>query len=170
MNAPVTAAIGDLLGEVRDGLVAEVQRRLIDAGYGDVRASHDCVFRHLTPDGVRLRDLAVSSQLTAPAIGEHVDELERLGYVERVPDPADRRAKLIRPTKRGTTFMQAAYAALAEVEREWAAAVGAKTLIRLRDTLTDVRALQQRAAITPPPERGGGSAPAGARGVVRKLG
>lgn len=143
MNVPVTADIGDLLGAIRDDLVGDVQRRLADAGYGDVRASHDCVFRHLTPDGVRLRDLAASSQLTAPAIGEHVDDLERLGYVERVPDPSDRRAKLIRPTKRGAAFMRAAYEALAEIESEWAGVVGAEGLVRLRDALARVRALQR---------------------------
>ena len=144
MNVPVTAEIGDLLGEIRAGLVEEVQRRLAEAGYGDVRASHDCVFRHLTPEGVRLRDLAEMSGMTPPAIGEHVDELEQLGYVERVPDPSDRRAKLIRPTKRGGRFMQAAYDALAQIEREWAGAVGATALSRLRDELARVRSLQLR--------------------------
>jgi DNA-binding MarR family transcriptional regulator len=143
MNVPVTAEIGELLGSVRDGIVEEVQRRVAAAGYTDVRASHDCVFRHLSADGMRLRDLATLSQLTAPAIGEHVDELERLGYVERLPDPSDRRAKLIRPTRRGAAFMQAAYGALAEIESEWADAVGAKALVRLRDALAQVRAVQQ---------------------------
>jgi DNA-binding MarR family transcriptional regulator len=144
MNVPITAVIGELLEEVRDGLVEEVQRRLATAGYSDVRASHDCVFRHLSPGGVRLRDLAARSQLTAPAIGEHVDELERLGYVERVPDPYDRRAKLIRPTARGAAFMQSAFDALAEIESEWAGALGARTVTRLRDALGQVRTLQLR--------------------------
>jgi DNA-binding MarR family transcriptional regulator len=144
MNVLVTADIGDLLGEIRDHLVEDVRRRLAAAGYADVRASHDCVFRHLTPEGVRLRDLADRTQLTAPAIGEHVDELERLGYIERVPDPSDRRAKLIRPTARGAAFVQVAYRALAEIESEWATAVGTDALARLRDGLTQVRMLQQR--------------------------
>jgi DNA-binding MarR family transcriptional regulator len=144
MNIPVIADIGQLLGDIQGGLVEDVQRRLREAGYTDVRASHDCVFRHLTPEGVRLRYLAECSQLTPPAIGEHVDELERLGYVERVPDPSDRRAKLIRPTKRGAAFMQAAYDALAEIEREWTAVVGAKALTRLRDELAELHTLQQR--------------------------
>jgi DNA-binding MarR family transcriptional regulator len=142
MNIPITADIGDLLGELRAGLVDAVQAKLADAGFSDVRASHDCVFRYLTPEGVRLRHLAECSQLTAPAIGEHVDELERLGYVERVPDPSDRRAKLIRPTERGAAFMQAAYGALAEIEAEWRKALGASALGRLRDELARVRALQ----------------------------
>jgi DNA-binding MarR family transcriptional regulator len=166
VNVPVTAEIGDLLGEVRAGMVEEVQRRLADAGYADVRASHDCVFRHLTPEGVRLRDLAASSQLSAPSIGEHVDELERIGYVERVPDPSDRRAKLIKPTERGAAFMRAAYEALAEIEREWVDALGANSLTRLRDALAQVRSAQQ----TKRPARAGGSGPAAARGDARTRG
>lgn len=144
MNVPVTVDIGELLGEVRAGLVDAVQCRLAEAGYTDVRPSHDCVFRHLTAEGTRLRDLAAASQMTPPAIGEHVDELERLGYVERVPDPSDRRAKLIRPTARGAAFMQAAYGALIEIEREWRKALGAQALTELRDGLAQVHALQRR--------------------------
>lgn len=146
MNVPVTADIGELLEEVRTALVDAVQRRLAEAGYGDVRASHDCVFRHLTAEGRRLRDLADASQMSPPAVGEHVDELERLGYVERVPDPADRRAKLIRPTARGAAFMKAAYGALTEIEREWRKALGAEALTALRDGLAQVHALQQRSS------------------------
>jgi DNA-binding MarR family transcriptional regulator len=63
---------------------------------------------------------------------------------ERVPDPSDRRAKLIRPTARGAAFVQVAYRALAEIESEWATAVGTDALARLRDGLTQVRMLQQR--------------------------
>jgi DNA-binding MarR family transcriptional regulator len=100
-------------------------------------------FRHLTPDGLCLRDLAALSQVSPPAIGEHVDELERLGYVERAPDPSDRRANLIRPTQRGIAFMRAAYEALAEIETEWTDAMGADSLARLRDELAEVRALQE---------------------------
>jgi DNA-binding MarR family transcriptional regulator len=143
MNIPVTAAIGELLTEIRDDLVKDVQRRVADAGYGDVRSSHDCVFRHLTPDGLRLRDLASYSNMSPQAIGEHVDELEALGYVERIRDPSDRRAKLITPTARGAAFMRAAYEALGQIEREWADVVGADALGRLHDALARVRSLQR---------------------------
>jgi DNA-binding MarR family transcriptional regulator len=144
MNIPVLAQIGELITEIQEGLVADVQRRLHEAGYADVRASHDCVFRHLTPEGVRLRDIAALSRMTPQAVGEHVDELERLGYVERVRDPSDRRAKLIRPTKLGSDFMQAAFAALADIERQWNGVVGRRELTTLRDGLAQVRSAQQR--------------------------
>ena len=152
MNIPVIADIGALLAEIQAGLVEAMQDRLRELGFSDVRESHDCVFRHLTDDGVRLRDLASAAGMTPQGVGEHVDELERLGYVERVPDPADRRAKLIRPTKRGSAFMRAGYAALAEIEDEWTSALGPKALPRLRDALARVRSLQQ----TPRPDEASG--------------
>jgi DNA-binding MarR family transcriptional regulator len=143
MNVPVIADIGELLGEIQAGLVEEMQKRLHRAGFTDTRESHDCVFRHLTQEGVRLRDLASSAELTPQGVGEHVDALERLGYVERVPDPADRRAKLIRPTERGSAFMRAGYEALAEIEGEWTRVLGPQALPRLRAALARVRAVQR---------------------------
>jgi DNA-binding MarR family transcriptional regulator len=79
--------------------------------------------------------------MSPPAVGERVDELEHR-YVERVPDPSDRLAKLIRPTERGAAFMRAAYEALAEIESEWTGRIGADALTRLRDGLAQLRALQ----------------------------
>jgi DNA-binding MarR family transcriptional regulator len=141
MNIPLTGEIGELIGEIRNALIDEVQKQVNAAGYGDVKAIHDCVFRYLDPDGTRLQELATRSAMAPQSIGWHVDELERLGYVERVPDPSDRRAKLIRPTKRGLAFMAATKDALADIEKHWINALGRDTLCQLRDTLAAIRAL-----------------------------
>jgi DNA-binding MarR family transcriptional regulator len=101
------------------------------------------VFRHLGLHGTRLRELAIQSQMAPQSIIWHVDELERRGYVERVPDPSDRRAKLIRPTQHGLAYMAAARDALADIEREWISAVGIDTLTQLRDALGAIRSSQQ---------------------------
>jgi DNA-binding MarR family transcriptional regulator len=141
MNIPLTAEIGELLGETRNALIDGVQRRVSAAGYRDLRAIHDCVFRYLNPDGTRLRELATRSQMAPQSIGWHVDELERLGYVERVPDPSDRRAKLIRPTKLGLAYLATTQDALADIEKQWIKAVGKDALTQLRDALAALRAL-----------------------------
>jgi DNA-binding MarR family transcriptional regulator len=73
--------------------------------------------------------------MTPQSVGEHDDELERLGYLERVPDRSDRRAKLIRPTERGLAVIDAARRALSEIESEWSAAVGPRAVLQLRKTL-----------------------------------
>jgi DNA-binding MarR family transcriptional regulator len=143
MNIPVTGEIGELLAEIRTALINRVQQHVNAAGYGDVRAIHDCVFRYLSPDGTRLRELARQSQMAPQSIGWHVDELERLGYLERVPDPSDRRAKLIRPTNQGLAYMTAARDALADIEREWIGAVGKDTLTQLRDALRAIGSLER---------------------------
>ena len=142
MKLPLTAVVGELIGEIQTGLVEDVHRRVRGAGFVDVRPSHDCVFGHLSPEGTRLRDIAASARMTPQAVGEHVDELERLGYVERAPDPVDRRAKLIRPTARGVAFMEASLNALREIEREWNDAVGARRLAQMSKALQEIRGLR----------------------------
>jgi DNA-binding MarR family transcriptional regulator len=57
-------------------------------------------------------------------IGTWVDEPVALGYVERQPDPADRRAKLIVPAELGRAHLVKSDAVLAETEAEHARAVG----------------------------------------------
>jgi DNA-binding MarR family transcriptional regulator len=156
MNVPITGEIGELLREVRAALTDEVEQHVSAAGYGDVRTNHDCVFRYLPPQGIRLAELATQSQLAPQSIVWHVDQLERLGYIERVPDPSDRRAKLIRPTKHGLAYMAAARDALADIEQKWVSALGTKTLTTLRDALQAIQSLQDDTddhASSPPASR-----------------
>ena len=61
-----------------------------------MRPGHGCVFGTIEPDGSRLTDLAERARMTKQTVGEVTTDLERLGYVERVPDPRDGRAKIIR--------------------------------------------------------------------------
>src|SRR4051794_34120524 len=65
---------------------------LREHGYDDIRPAHGCVFGHVEPDGSRLTDLAARAGFTKQTVGEVTSELEEMGYVERVPDPEDRRA------------------------------------------------------------------------------
>jgi DNA-binding MarR family transcriptional regulator len=73
--------------------------------------------------------------ISSPTLNVISDDLERLGYAERVPDPADRRAKLVRLTTRGREAVLVAREAIALVEQRWAQRLGAETMIQLRGTL-----------------------------------
>ena len=75
--------------------------RLAERGHEAVRPAHGAVFQYLDDTGTTVSTLAVRAQMTKQAMAELVLHLERHGYVERVPDPADRRAKLVRPTETG---------------------------------------------------------------------
>ena len=79
-------------------------RALRPAGRARLRGAargHGCVFGIIDDEGSRLTDLAARSGFTKQSVGEAVAELQKLGYVERVPDPADRRAKIIQLTPHG---------------------------------------------------------------------
>lgn len=100
-----------------------------------IRPAHSAVFFHMEHEGIRLSRLAEKAQMTPQAMGELVDDLEELGYLRRVPDPADRRAKLIVFTDRGDAALRAGYAAIDAVERRLAELLGADAAAGLHATL-----------------------------------
>ena len=117
---------GRLLFAVQDELFA----RLHDAGFSDIVPRHGVVLAYLQPDGIRATDLAKSSGQLKQVVGVIVDDLERLGYVERKPDPVDRRAKLIVPTRRGRRQMKTADSIMADISARQAAYLGIKEFER----------------------------------------
>ena len=74
-------------------------------------------------------------------MGYLVDYLEQRGYLERRPDPSDRRAALISLTDRGWEQVRAALAIIATVEEEWASGLGRPRMQELRELLGDLRQL-----------------------------
>jgi DNA-binding MarR family transcriptional regulator len=116
--------IGALLRIPREATVRRVLAGLAAAGFGDVRPAHFTVFQHMPPEGIRLTALAEEALLTKQSMGYLVDDLEALGYVERVPDPADRRAKVVRLTARGRAVEETVRATIREIEADWAARLG----------------------------------------------
>ncbi|WP_326837129.1 MarR family transcriptional regulator [Amycolatopsis rhabdoformis] len=102
------------------------------------RAAHATVFIQMEPDGIRLTRLAEKAVMTPQAMGELVDDLERLGYLRRVPDPADRRAKLILFTDQGVEALEVAFAAIGDVERRLAGELGDDTVAELNRTLARI--------------------------------
>jgi DNA-binding MarR family transcriptional regulator len=127
--------LAGLMGELRDAIAAELHTRLTAEGFGEIRPSHGCVFRWIEPEGSRLTGLAERSGLTKQAVGEAVTDLERLGYVDRRPDPVDGRAKIIHLTPRGEKGMAAASRIFDEIESELAEEVGKERMAELRETL-----------------------------------
>ena len=85
-----------------EAMYVDFRTLLEEAGITDVRPTHGCVFRFVHGDGMRLTELASLAGLTKQSVGEIVDDLAGLGYLERYPDPTDKRAKLIRLTEKGS--------------------------------------------------------------------
>jgi DNA-binding MarR family transcriptional regulator len=131
-----------LLARAKDITIDVLHRRLGEEGFEGIRYRHGSVFRFIDPEGSRLTALAERSGLTKQALGEVVEELERLGYVERTADPKDRRAKIIRLTDRGVEGQLAAARILGDVERRWARHLGHQRIDTLRQTLEQIIAIQ----------------------------
>jgi len=127
--------LGVLAVRLMFGLQAELFRRSAAEGFDDLRPRHGAVTAYLDEDGLRQADLTGLAGRNKQSIGTIVDELEELGYVTRVPDPADRRAKLIMPTERGRRLMAVSDRIVAELEREYAAEVGETAYAQFVSTL-----------------------------------
>jgi DNA-binding MarR family transcriptional regulator len=110
-----------LLRRTGQSMVDEVTTRLEAAGFPDSPPSFHPIFENLDPGGTRLTTLAARTGLTHQSVGEVVEVLVRRGYVERVPDPDDRRARLVVLTDAGKDLVRAAVRAIATIEREWTA-------------------------------------------------
>jgi DNA-binding MarR family transcriptional regulator len=136
-NAPPTN-LGDLLRDPFLAMVDHIHRRLAEQGHPDVRPAHGNVFQFVDREGTRVSELAARARMTKQSMGELVAHLEAGGYVERVPDPTDRRAKLVRLTERGWEAYPIARGAIAEVEAGWTARLGAAKMDRLRALLGEL--------------------------------
>jgi DNA-binding MarR family transcriptional regulator len=130
--------VGHLLREPLQAVVSGVVEGLAAAGFDDLTPAHTAVFQHIEADGTRLVDLAARAQMTKQSMGYLVDQLERRGYVERRPDPTDRRATLVVLTDRGWAEVRAALAVIAGIERRWARALGRERMEQLRELLVDL--------------------------------
>lgn len=109
-------------------------------GFADLRPALLAVGQHIRPTGSRVTELAERSMLTKATVVYLVDELERLGYVVREPDPADGRAKLVVPTPRARKAETAAREAIAEIRDAWGQLIGPEAMITLERELRRLRA------------------------------
>ncbi|MFJ9783160.1 MarR family winged helix-turn-helix transcriptional regulator [Amycolatopsis sp. NPDC101161] len=136
------------LGVLSGRLLFAVQRELFATlaarGFDDLKHRHGAVLAYLDPDGVRATELSRLSGQYKQIIGTLIDELAALGYVERRPDPSDRRAKLICPTERGLAQMRAADAIMAAIQRRHADRLGREDYDRFKRTLADITEHQRK--------------------------
>ena len=88
-------------------------------GFDDVRPAHGFAFARISVGDATTADVAVHLGITKQAAAQLVDHLVERGYVERRPDPRDRRARLLVLTERGWACTAAAEQAAAETVERW---------------------------------------------------
>ncbi|MES2638959.1 MAG: MarR family transcriptional regulator [Myxococcota bacterium] len=113
-----------------------VARSSAEFGIPGLRAAHMGVLPHLDLSGTRATEIARRMGISKQAVGELLDEIEAFGVIERVPDPTDGRARIVRFTERGRAGLLVGLGVLAGIEAELAARIGADTVARLKADLS----------------------------------
>jgi DNA-binding MarR family transcriptional regulator len=138
--------LGTLLRDPWLELNARLTAAVAAHGFEDVRPALSAIFQHIRDEGSRVTEIADRAQLTKQTVVYLVNDLERLGYLERIPDPSDGRAKLVRPTARGNAAVAEARQIAADIERDWTDLLGQQPMAQLRHLLE-----QLHEALWPPP-------------------
>jgi DNA-binding MarR family transcriptional regulator len=143
-NFPEHPQIGLLLRLIYQHYAQDIDATLHEAGFGDIRPAHANVFPFVPPDGISVSGLAELARVRKQTMAQAVEELERMGYVERRPNPDDRRSRLVFLTERGASVKPVSHATAARVEERWAELTSPEELEALRATLlrllTELRA------------------------------
>jgi len=137
-NPPFGIPLPGLLDIVSEAFFAEFREELEQSEFGDIRPTHGCVFRYVQGEGLRLTDIAERANMTKQSIGEIVDDLVERGYAQRIPDPEDRRAKLICLTEKGEAAQAHGRRLFAKVEKRWAQRYGDERIAALRELMEEI--------------------------------
>jgi DNA-binding MarR family transcriptional regulator len=131
--------LGTLLFVANRALEQRAFEAVVAAGINDITLAQARVAARIGVGGTRVSDLAAQARVTKQSAAFLVEQLEAAGYVERVPDPSDGRARLVRLTTRAQRVAQAADAEVHRVLAEWADHVGEERLQQMHETLRDLR-------------------------------
>jgi DNA-binding MarR family transcriptional regulator len=115
--------------------------RLHERGFDDLEAAHLQVFQYPGPQGARPSELAARLRISRQALNYLLGQLERLGYLERRPDPDDLRSKRVAVTKRGVEAIRVIREAVSEIEGAWERRLGVNRFTQLRRLLLDLNQL-----------------------------
>jgi DNA-binding MarR family transcriptional regulator len=147
VGKPARIPLTGLFGVALDAMLEDFQELLRQTEFNDIRPTHGCVFRFVKEDGMRLTTLADLAGMTKQSVGEVVDDLVERGYVQRIPDPEDKRAKLICLTERGEEAQGTGFGLFAEVEKKWIERYGAERVAQMRELLEEIAANEAPEAV-----------------------
>lgn len=137
-----------LMRVVRD-FQERAQAEFGDRDHEGMQMAHAMVLVHLPLEGGRLTELAAAAGVTKQSMGPLVDDMERFGYVQRVPDPDDRRAKRICFTEAGIALLEDSREVVSRIWARYAETLGERRLTVLRNSLAALLEGLERADDTP---------------------
>ena len=134
-DLPVRPLLGLLLRLAYQQHSQEIEAALRENGFDDVHPAAANVFTFVPPEGITVSELAHLARVRKQTMAQAVDQLERTGYVERRPNPRDRRSRLVFLTERGASVRPVTHAAAERVEERWAELTSPEELEALRTSL-----------------------------------
>ena len=129
----IAGLLGAALKRIRSEILATSEEQ-----FPGLRVSHYRLLEMIPPEGARITDLAEVAVMTKQGLGQHVDYLQRLGYVESDRLRTDRRVRLVRRTARGDEAAAYSRAAIERVESLWSDRLGPARYEALRETLREL--------------------------------
>lgn len=106
------------------------------AGYDDLNPAHVGLVRYPTLDGLRPIEIAARMHITKQSVHDLLGYMEERGYLIRVEDPADRRARVVRLTEKGRGLEREVRAQAASAEEQIASMLGERRFHQFRDALS----------------------------------
>jgi DNA-binding MarR family transcriptional regulator len=128
----------DVLPELMAGLFGRIRAELSDGTMGDLRMSHVRVLSAVPPGGVNVTELARHAGMTKQGCGQFVTQLSASGHLRTGQDPDDGRVRLVFRTPAGDRLMRKVYAALARLERDFAAEVGERRYATFKKVMAEL--------------------------------
>ena len=137
---PDPDALGFVLTDVARMLRGAFERRIANAGLGLTPGEARTLVRIATLEGGRQLDIAQRLGIEPMTLSTYLDRLQSLGYVERRPDPADRRAKLIFTTPAAGAMIAGIRTEQVELMRQVTSGIAEEDVDLIRDRLRQLRA------------------------------
>ena len=127
--------VGALLRGVWQWLRDEMYAGVVAAGFDDLNPAHVGLWRYPGVEGLRPSQLADRVEITKQSVNDLLRHLEEHGYLERMPDPADGRARVIRLTSKGRRLSETIYAEAGAAQRRIAEILGPRRFAQLQSSL-----------------------------------
>ena len=134
-NGARSPYVGALLRAVWQWVRDQMYLGVVNAGYDDLNPAHIGLWRYPGLDGLRPSQLADRAGITKQSVNELLAYLEQRGYLLRVPDPADGRARVIRLTAKGRRLQDTIYAQAGAAQLRIEEILGPQRFVELQSAL-----------------------------------
>src|SRR3984957_6549327 len=134
-NGERSPFVGALLRVVWQWVRDQMYAGVVAAGYDDLNAAHIGLWRYPGLEGVRPSQLADQVGITKQSVNDLLAHLEQHGYLLRVPDSADGRARVIRLTSKGRRLQETIYAEAGAAQLRIAEILGPRRFAQLHSSL-----------------------------------